>query len=144
MLRPHKAIDYAAPQGTPVIAIGKGRVTFSGWRGGYGNCVEVVHAGGYSSRYGHFSRIARGVRRGVEVNAGDVLGFVGQTGHATGPHLHFEFLQGNKKINFLSVKIPRTVHLAGMELQRFKGERDRHIAQLRHPHNVASSIPAGL
>ncbi len=144
MLRPHKAIDYAAPQGTPVIAIGKGKVTFSGWRGGYGNCVEVIHAGGYSSRYGHFSRIARGIRRGVEVNAGDVLGFVGQTGHATGPHLHFEFLQGNKKVNFLSVKIPRTEHLAGTELQRFKSERDRHIAQLRHPSNVVSTIPAGL
>ena len=143
-LRPHRAIDYAAPQGTPVIAIGRGKVTFSGWRAGYGNLVEVSHAGGYSSRYGHFSRIARGIRRGVEVNAGDVIGFVGQTGHATGPHLHFEFLQAHKKINFLTVKIPRSERLTGAELQRFKRERDQHIAQLQQQSPLASNMPAGL
>jgi murein DD-endopeptidase MepM/ murein hydrolase activator NlpD len=130
-LRPHQAIDYAAPAGTPVVAIGSGKVTFSGWRPGYGNLVEVSHARGYSSRYGHFSRIARGIRKGAQVNAGDVLGFVGQTGHATGPHLHFEFLQGKKKMNFLDTKIPRTEHLTGVELQRFMRERDQHMAQLR-------------
>jgi murein DD-endopeptidase MepM/ murein hydrolase activator NlpD len=143
-LRPHRAIDYAAPEGTPVVAIGRGKVTFRGWRAGYGNLVEVSHPGGYSSRYGHFSRIARGIRKGVEVNAGDVIGFVGQTGHATGPHLHFEFLQGHKKINFLAVKIPRTERLAGAELQRFKRERDQHIAQLQQQSPLASNMPAGL
>jgi murein DD-endopeptidase MepM/ murein hydrolase activator NlpD len=143
-LRPHRAIDYAAPAGTPVIAIGKGRVTFSGWRGGYGKCVEVRHSGGYASRYGHFSRIAPGIRKGAEVDAGDVIGFVGQTGHATGPHLHFEFLQGDKKINFLTVKIPRSEHLTGAELQRFKRERDQHLAQLRQQRQVTSTAQAGL
>jgi murein DD-endopeptidase MepM/ murein hydrolase activator NlpD len=144
VLRPHRAIDYAAPAGTPVIAIGRGKVTFSGWRGGYGNCVEVRHPGGYSSRYGHFSRIAPGIRRGAEIDAGDVIGFVGQTGHATGPHLHFEFLQGNKKINFLAVKIPRTAHLAGAELARFKRQRDQHLAQLRQQPQMTSTVQAGL
>ncbi len=142
--RPHQAIDYAAPAGTPVIAIGRGKVTYSGWRGGYGNCVEVNHGGGYSSRYGHFSSIASGIRRGTEVNAGDVIGFVGQTGHATGPHLHFEFLQGKKKIDFLTVKIPRNERLAGVELSRFKRQRDQHIAQLRHQSSPTSNLPTGL
>jgi murein DD-endopeptidase MepM/ murein hydrolase activator NlpD len=133
IMRPHRAIDYAAPAGTPVVAIGGGRVIFSGWKPGYGNLVEISHAGGYSSRYGHFSRIARGIRRGVEISAGDVIGFVGQTGHATGPHLHFEFLRGGEKINFLSTRMPRAEHLAGAELQRFLRERDQRVAQLRHP-----------
>jgi murein DD-endopeptidase MepM/ murein hydrolase activator NlpD len=143
-LRPHQAIDYAAPAGTPVIAIGRGKVSFSGWRQGYGNVVEISHAGDYSSRYGHFSRIAAGIRRGAEVNAGDVIGFVGQTGHATGPHLHFEFLQGQKKINFLTVKIPRTEHLAGAELLRFSRERDQRVALLRNQSPLTSNTPAGL
>jgi murein DD-endopeptidase MepM/ murein hydrolase activator NlpD len=131
IVRPHRAIDYAAPAGTPVVAIGRGRIFFSGWRRGYGNLVEIAHPGGYSSRYGHFSRIARGIRRGAEVNAGDVIGFVGQTGHATGPHLHFEFLQGSRKINFLTLKIPRIEHLSGSDLAHFARERDRKIASLR-------------
>jgi murein DD-endopeptidase MepM/ murein hydrolase activator NlpD len=134
--RPHRAIDYAAPAGTPVVAIGRGKISFSGWRRGYGKLVEIVHAGGYSSRYGHFSRIARGIRRGTEVAAGDVIGFVGQTGHATGPHLHFEFLRGDRKINFLSLKLPRVEQLRGRDLERFVRERDRKLARLRtqdHP-----------
>jgi murein DD-endopeptidase MepM/ murein hydrolase activator NlpD len=131
-LRPHRAIDYAAPSGTPVLAIGSGRVSFSGWRPGYGNLVEISHPGGYSSRYGHFSRIPRGIRRGVEISAGDVIGYVGQTGHATGPHLHFEFLRGGQKIDFLTTRIPRAERLAGGELQRFMRERDERLAQLRN------------
>ena len=144
ILRPHLAIDYAAPAGTPVLAIGSGRVSFSGWRRGYGNLVEVRHDRGYSSRYGHFSRIARGIRKGAQVNAGDVIGFVGQTGHATGPHLHFEFLQGRKKINFLATKIPRTESLAGVELQRFMRERDQRMAQLRYPNPLSSGALADV
>jgi murein DD-endopeptidase MepM/ murein hydrolase activator NlpD len=130
-VRPHRAIDYAAPAGTPVVAIGRGRVEFSGWRNGYGNLVEVRHAGGYVSRYGHFSRIAAGIRRGVQVDQGDVVGYVGQTGHATGPHLHFEFLRGGEKINFLALKIPRVERLAGVDLEHFKRSRDDHLALLR-------------
>jgi murein DD-endopeptidase MepM/ murein hydrolase activator NlpD len=131
IVRPHKAIDYAAPAGTPVVAIGKGRITFSGRRRGYGNLVEIAHAGGYSSRYGHFSRIARGIRKGVVVDVGDVIGFVGQTGHATGPHLHFEFLQRGRKVNFLNLNIPRVERLQDSELQRFMRERDRMLTRLR-------------
>ena len=112
-VRPHMAIDYAAPAGTPVVAIGRGQVDFVGWRNGYGNMVDIVHSGGYMSRYAHFSRIADGIRQGRVVEAGDVVGYVGQTGHATGPHLHFEFLRDGEKINFLSLRIPKNDRLAG-------------------------------
>jgi murein DD-endopeptidase MepM/ murein hydrolase activator NlpD len=142
IVRPHQAIDYAAPTGTPVVAIGAGKVAFSGRRLGYGNFVEIAHPSGYSSRYGHFSRIANGIRRGAEVNAGDVIGFVGQTGHATGPHLHFEFLQGGRKVNFLSLKIPRIEHLSGRALERFKREREENLAWLREK-NIDTAKPAG-
>jgi murein DD-endopeptidase MepM/ murein hydrolase activator NlpD len=130
-LRPHRAIDYAAPAGTPVVAVGRGRVEFSGWRAGYGNMVDVRHNGGYVSRYAHFSRIAAGIRKGKQVDQGDVVGYVGQTGHATGPHLHFEFLKGGEKINFLSLRIPRVDRLAGTDLRRFALVRDERLALLR-------------
>ena len=141
IVRPHQAIDYAAPAGTPVVAIGRGKISFSGWRAGYGKFVEIIHPGGYSSRYGHFSAIARGIRRGTEVNAGDVIGFVGQTGHATGPHLHFEFLHGGRKINFLALNSPRIENLVGRDLERFRHERDQKIAWLRNQHDSITTAP---
>jgi murein DD-endopeptidase MepM/ murein hydrolase activator NlpD len=134
-LRPHMAIDYAAPAGTPVIAIGRGQVVFVGWRNGYGNVVDILHSGGYTSRYAHFSRFAKGLRKGRAVNAGDVIGYVGQTGHATGPHLHFEFLRGGEKINFLSFRVPKNERLAGQDLQRFKQLRAEREALLRGEDN---------
>jgi len=130
-LRPHLAIDYAAPAGTPVVAIGRGRVAFVGWRNGYGNVVDIRHAGPYVSRYAHFSRFAPKLRRGQTVNAGDVIGYVGQTGHATGPHLHFEFLRSGQKINFLDLRIPKSHRLTGEELARFHRSREQHEAMLR-------------
>ena len=140
IVRPHQAIDYAAPSGTPVVAIGRGKVTYSGWRLGYGNFVEISHPGGYASLYGHFSRIARGIRRGAEVSAGDVIGFVGQTGHATGPHLQFEFLQSGRKIDFLNLKISRIERLTGKLLDRFQRERDESLARLRRRELKVSKI----
>jgi len=129
-LRPHLAIDYAAPAGSPVVAIGRGRVEFKGWRGGYGNVVDIRHTGNYLSRYAHFSRFAPKLRQGQSVDLGEVIGYVGQTGHATGPHLHFEFLRGGRKINFLDLRIPKSQQLAGDDLQRFKHLRDRRQARL--------------
>ena len=127
-MRPHLAIDYAAPAGTPVVAIGKGRVEFVGWRNGYGNVVDIRHAGNYMSRYAHFSRFAReSAPRSESVDAGDVIGYVGQTGHATGPHLHFEFLRGGTKINFLDLRIPKNQQLSGEDLLRFDRVREQAI-----------------
>jgi len=130
-VRPHLAIDYAAPAGTPVVAIGRGRVEFVGWRNGYGNVVDVRHSGNYTSRYAHFSRFAANLHKGQSVEAGEVVGYVGQTGHATGPHLHFEFLRGTTKINFLDLRLPKTEHLVGEELRRFNHFRDQQLALLQ-------------
>lgn len=131
-LRPHRAIDYAAPAGTPVVAVGSGRVVFAGWRGGYGKLVEIRHVNGYATRYAHFSRIAPGIRRGKQVTQDDVVGYVGETGHATGPHLHFEMLLRGEKINFLALRIPRTEQLKGNDLQRFVKLHDERLALLQN------------
>jgi murein DD-endopeptidase MepM/ murein hydrolase activator NlpD len=141
-VRPHQAIDYAAPAGTPVVAIGAGRVEFAGWSNGYGNLVEIRHADGYTSRYGHFSRIASGIRKGSHVESGDVVGYVGQTGHATGPHLHFEFLKNGEKVNFLALKIPGSARLEGDDLRAFLVKRDQRVAEfLRADNEVARARP---
>lgn len=130
-LRPHRAIDYAAPAGTPVVCIGRGRVRFAGWRKGYGKLVEIRHPNGYVTRYAHFTRIARGIRQGKRVAQGDVVGYVGETGHTTGPHLHFEILRRGRKINFLALRIPRMKQLSGRGLARFTTLRDERLALLR-------------
>lgn len=98
-IRAHKGIDYAAPSGTPVYAAGAGRIQFRGVKGGYGNVVEIAHAGKVVTRYGHLSRFAKGVSSGDKVSQGDLIGYVGSTGLATGPHLHFEFIEGGKHID---------------------------------------------
>jgi murein DD-endopeptidase MepM/ murein hydrolase activator NlpD len=131
-VRPHRAIDYAAPAGTPVVAIGRGRVEFVGWRNGYGNVVDIRHSSGYMSRYAHFSRFAAGIRKGKTVNAGDVVGYVGQTGHATGPHLHFEFLRNGRKLNFLAMKLPKVERLTGDDLRRFHHQLETQQALLEN------------
>jgi murein DD-endopeptidase MepM/ murein hydrolase activator NlpD len=92
-MRAHRGVDYAAPTGTPVRAAGAGRVQFRGVKGGFGNAVEIAHANGVVTRYGHLSRFANGVGSGKKVDQGDVIGYVGMTGLATGPHLHFEYIE---------------------------------------------------
>jgi murein DD-endopeptidase MepM/ murein hydrolase activator NlpD len=143
-VRPHQAIDYAAPAGTPVVAIGPGRVEFAGWSNGYGNLVEIRHANGYVSRYGHFSRIARALRKGSHVDTGDVVGYVGQTGEATGPHLHFEFLKDGEKINFLALKIPGIDRLTGGNFQNFMRSRDEQLTALHHNSNNVARASSGF
>jgi murein DD-endopeptidase MepM/ murein hydrolase activator NlpD len=91
LIRAHKGVDYAAPIGTPVHAAGDGRIRFAGSRGGYGNCVEIEHSRSIVTLYGHLSRFARGTRAGAHVAQGAVIAYVGMTGLATGPHLHYEY-----------------------------------------------------
>jgi murein DD-endopeptidase MepM/ murein hydrolase activator NlpD len=144
-VRPHLAIDYAAPSGSPVVAIGRGTVEFAGWRGGYGNVVDIRHPGNYVSRYAHFSRFATKLRKGQAVDAGEVIGYVGQTGHATGPHLHFEFLRGGTKINFLDLRIPKNQQLAGSDLAQFQRLREERQAMLRKTEDhIVESTSRGL
>jgi murein DD-endopeptidase MepM/ murein hydrolase activator NlpD len=92
--RKHKGTDYAAAMGTPVRSVGDGVVIFAGRKGGYGNVIDVRHRNGFVSRYGHLRGFARGIRSGTRVNIGSTIGYVGMTGLATGPHLHFEILVG--------------------------------------------------
>lgn len=97
--RAHLATDYAAPTGSPVLAVANGTVTFAGGNGGYGNFVQIRHANGMTSAYAHLSRISRDVRAGHAIKQGDLVGLVGQTGLATGPHLHFMMTKGGVAIN---------------------------------------------
>jgi murein DD-endopeptidase MepM/ murein hydrolase activator NlpD len=97
--RAHLATDYAAPSGSQVVAVANGVVTSAGWSGGYGNLVQIKHANGLTSGYAHLSRISPGVRAGRTIKQGDTVGLVGQTGLATGPHLHFMMTQKGKPIN---------------------------------------------
>jgi murein DD-endopeptidase MepM/ murein hydrolase activator NlpD len=105
----HRGIDYAAPTGTRVRATGDGVVTFAGWKGGYGKLVIVQHAGPYRTYYAHLSAFASGLRTGTRVSQGDFVGYVGQTGMATGPHLHYEFHIGSVQHDPMRVALPEAV-----------------------------------
>jgi murein DD-endopeptidase MepM/ murein hydrolase activator NlpD len=105
IIRAHQGVDYAAPMGTAIKAAGDGRVDFIGWKGGYGRAIILEHGGGISTLYGHMSRFARGLHNGERVKQGETIGYVGRSGAATGPHLHYEY-----RINGVH-KNPRTVPL---------------------------------
>src|SRR5690606_2998040 len=98
-IRAHRGVDYAAPTGTPVLAASAGRVQFRGVKGGFGNAVEIAHTGRVVTRHGHLSRFAKGLRNGARVEQGEGIGYVGSPGLATGPHLHFEFIEGGKHVD---------------------------------------------
>jgi murein DD-endopeptidase MepM/ murein hydrolase activator NlpD len=155
LIRGHMGTDYAAPTGTPVHAAGDGRVSFAGRRGGYGNALIISHNNSVSTLYGHMSRFARQVRVGTHVQQGDVIGYVGMSGLATGPHLHYEYLVNGVHKN------PQTVPLAGAEplhaaaLQKFRADVAPLVADLPEQHfaagpvavdaaaqNVAAPVPA--
>lgn len=105
---PHTGVDLAASQGTPVYAAADGSVAYASARGGYGNMVEVRHPNGYSTRYAHLSGIAAGVRVNSAVRQGDLIGFVGSTGLATGPHLHYEVRRKGRPVDPMSVQLTAT------------------------------------
>ncbi len=102
--RPHLGIDYAAPTGTPVQAVADGTVKFAGRKGGFGNFVELRHANGYTTMYGHLKSFGKGVKSGAKVKQGQTVGYVGSTGLSTGPHLDFRIKEKNKFVDFLKMK----------------------------------------
>jgi len=122
--RPHHGVDYGAPVGTPIESAGSGVVKYAGWKGGYGNYVEIKHSNGYSTAYAHLSRMGRGVRTGAKVDQGQVIGFVGMTGLSSGPHLHYEVKVNNRLINPLSVKSLPGVPIPKKEMQQFAATRE--------------------
>ena len=123
--RMHRGVDFAAPRGTPIYAAGDGVVRYRGWKGGYGRYVQIRHNSTYSTAYGHLSRYRRGVTRGSRVRQGQIIGYVGSSGLSTGPHLHYEVLVNNRKVNPLSLRLPAGTRLKGPALARFHAERRR-------------------
>jgi len=117
--RAHKGVDYAAPTGTHVKATADGTVELVGKQGGYGNIVMLKHQGGFSTYYAHLSRFADGLRKGAKVHQGDVIGHVGQTGWATGPHLHYEFRVNNEVRNPLTLALPAALPIPPQQLAAF-------------------------
>jgi len=123
--RMHTGVDWAAPRGTPIIASGNGVVEKAGWTGGYGRQTIIRHANGYETSYNHQSAIASGIKPGVRVRQGQVIGYVGSTGLATGPHLHYELIVNGRKVDPMRVRLPDSRTLEGAELEAFIRERDR-------------------
>jgi murein DD-endopeptidase MepM/ murein hydrolase activator NlpD len=118
-IRAHKGVDYAAPVGTPVRAAGEGRVRFVGRQGGYGNVVELEHGSGVVTVYGHLSRFAKNLKRGQRVELGQVIAYVGQTGLATGPHLHYEYRVRGVHKNPQTVPLPDAAPIPADDRDRF-------------------------
>ncbi len=137
IFRPHHGLDYAAPRGTPVSAVGDGTIVFSGRKGQYGKFVIIRHPNGWKTCYGHLSRIAKNMRRGKKVRQGQIIGYVGSTGLATGPHLHYEVRIRNRPVNPLKLKLPqeRSVPLEFLAgFKDFREQMDSRIASITFQH----------
>ncbi|MEE9278916.1 MAG: peptidoglycan DD-metalloendopeptidase family protein [Myxococcota bacterium] len=129
--RAHEGVDYAAPVGTPVWAVADGEVIFMGRSGGFGRLIKVRHNNGYVSYYGHLSRYAKSLRVQQRVRQKQVIGFVGSTGLATGPHLDYRLRIGGRYVDPLKVKFPKGNAIREAERQRFNEVRERRLAELR-------------
>ena len=130
----HRGTDFAAPSGTPIMASGSGTVTRARWCGGGGNCVKIKHNSTYETIYAHMKAFAKGIKEGIKVKQGQVIGYVGSTGLSTGPHLHYEVLVNGKKVNSQRLKLPSGRVLKGDERKEFELERikiDLKLADLR-------------
>ena len=119
----HKGTDFAAPQGTPIMASGSGTIKKAGWCGGGGNCVVIKHNSTYQTIYAHMSKFAKGIRSGVRVKQGQTIGYVGSTGKSTGPHLHYEVLINGKRVNSQTLKLPSGKILKGNERKIFETKK---------------------
>ena len=128
--RPHRGVDYAAPTGTPIRAAGDGRVIFRGVQGGYGNTVIIQHGNNITTLYAHMSRFQQGVTNGTRVRQGQIIGYVGMTGLATGPHLHYEFRVNGVHQNPLTVKLPDAEPIPAKYREQFKQQSLPLLAQL--------------
>ncbi len=126
----HRGVDFAAGTGTPILAAGDGIVTYRGWKGGYGNYLQIKHNGTYSTAYGHISRFNPAVKNGGRVKQGQVVAYVGSTGMSTGPHLHFEVLQAGRQVNPTSQKFNTSQALAGASLNKYKARQSAIRAEL--------------
>ena len=116
----HKGTDFAAKEGTPVMASGDGKIIRARWCGGGGNCIKIKHNSTYSTVYAHLSKFASGIKEGVRVKQGRIIGYVGSTGMSTGSHLHYEVIENNKRINSQTLKLPSGKTLSGENRKLFE------------------------
>jgi len=128
--RAHKGVDYGAPTGAGIVAVADGVVETAEHQSGYGNLIVLKHQGRYSTAYGHLQKFAKGVRRGTRVRQGDTIGYVGQTGLATGPHLHYEFRVNDQPVDPLAISLPRAIPLTSSRRTRFNASSTTLQAQL--------------
>jgi murein DD-endopeptidase MepM/ murein hydrolase activator NlpD len=138
----HAGVDFAAPPGTPILAAGAGKVAMAGPNGGYGLYVRLQHTSDVATAYAHMSRLGPGIKPGVAVRQGQVIGFVGSTGMSTGPHLHYEFHRGGKQVNPLAQKFAMRAKVGGPDLARFRTLSRQYLAQLKNAPAVADLEPA--
>lgn len=142
--RPHYGTDYAAPYGTPILAVGDGVITKASYTSGNGNYVKIRHDKTYETQYLHMQKFAKGIRPGVYVEQGQVIGYVGSTGLATGPHVCFRFWKNGKQINHLKLSFPNPEPLPESEMARFTEIRDAYLMQLESAEFVAMATEAEL
>jgi murein DD-endopeptidase MepM/ murein hydrolase activator NlpD len=129
--RSHKGVDYAAAKGTPIRASGDGKIVLASRKGGYGKAIFIQHGGRYRTVYGHLNGYAKGIRVGKKVKQGQVIGYVGSTGLATGPHLHYEFRVDGVHRNSLTVKLPEANPVHPSYLDDFKENTQVYLSMLQ-------------
>jgi murein DD-endopeptidase MepM/ murein hydrolase activator NlpD len=139
--RMHTGVDWTNAVGTPILAAGNGSIIKAGWTAGYGRHVEIQHANGYVTTYSHLAGFARGVVEGAHVNQGQVIGYLGDTGLSTGPHLHYEVIVNGRYVDPLGIKLARTREFDGKMLTAFKRERDRVDQLMAQAPNAWASAP---
>lgn len=138
--RPHLAIDYAAPTGTPISTIGDGTLIYVGWKSGYGNYIEVRHPNNYVSAYGHLSRFAKGLKRGQKVKQGEIIGYVGATGLATGSHLDFSISKNGERVDFLKIKLPAAFSVDPQYLTQYNQVKNKLLSDLKNGRELDLNI----
>ena len=129
----HKGVDFGVAHGPPIMAAGSGVVVEAGWKGGYGRYVRIRHNNEYSTAYAHMSKFGRDIKAGTHVTQGQIIGYVGMTGDATGPHLHYEVLKDGSQVNPINVTVPPSTGLEGSALVAFMktvDEREQRVAAL--------------
>lgn len=137
----HRGVDWAAPRGTPIFAAGNGLVIKAGWTSGYGRRVELQHTNGYVTTYNHMSGFGKGIKKGVRVKQGQIVGYLGSTGLSTGPHLHYEVLVNGRYVDPMRIKLPKGRTLEGQMRANFEAERfriDTLLDRVRKPSRIAA------
>lgn len=129
--RAHKGVDYGAPVGTPIRATGDGVVEFIGSQGGYGNMIILSHSGNYQTAYAHMNGFVKGLRKGSKISQGEKIGYVGKTGWATGPHLHYEFRIKGNAVNPLSIAVPTSMPLSSNQQAKFQSQAKQQVAMFK-------------